>query len=308
MRIVNITTNNIKNTNFLKKEKIILILLFSLLLTQCSTNVTTQFDPQRAYDDIKYQLSLGPRTIGSRAHKEVRSYISTELESAGWKVDEPELELDGKPIYNVIGKRGKGDQWVILGAHYDSRLFADRDPDQSLRNQPVPGANDGASGVAVLLELGRTLSKNINLTVWLVFFDAEDNGTRPGYDWIMGSKAFVQNLETKPDKVIIIDMIGDKDLTIYQELNSDQDLTASIWSTANNLGYNQFRPTPKHRVLDDHMPFIEAGIPAVDIIDIDYPYWHTTQDTLDKVSAQSLEAVGVTLTNYLDQLEQEASK
>jgi glutaminyl-peptide cyclotransferase len=308
MRIANFNNKNTKMSNLPQKTILILITLLTLSLSQCSTDTTKQFDPQRAYDDIKYQLSLGPRTAGSQAHKQVRSYISSELESAGWQVDEPEQELDGKSIYNIIGKRGNGDQWVIIGAHYDSRMFADRDPDQSLRNQAVPGANDGASGVAVLLELGRTLSKNLNMTIWLVYFDAEDNGTIPGYDWIMGSQVFVQNLENKPDKVIIIDMIGDKDLTIYQELNSDQSLTASIWSVANELGYNQFKPAPKNRILDDHVPFIDAGIPAVDIIDIDYPYWHTTQDTLDKVSAQSLKAVGETLTNYLDQLERETSK
>ena len=116
---------------------------------------------------------------------------------------------------------------MIIGAHYDSRLLADPDPDPSLRNQPVPGANDGASGVAVLLELARILPKNLDKTIWLVFFDAEDNGNIPGYDWIMGSRVFVQTLIDKPDEAIIIDMIGDADLNIYQEKNSDQKFNRS---------------------------------------------------------------------------------
>jgi glutaminyl-peptide cyclotransferase len=151
--------------------------------------------------------------------------------------------------------------------------------------------------------MGRLGPENLDMKVWLVFFDAEDNGKIPGYDWIMGSTAFVQSLIKKPDEAIIIDMIGDANLTIYQELNSDPALTASIWSIASSLGHTQFIPATKYRILDDHIPFIQAGIPAVDIIDINYPYWHTTQDTLDKVSAQSLEAVGKTLAAYIEQLD-----
>jgi glutaminyl-peptide cyclotransferase len=277
----------------------ITILVLSFFLTQCTTKAPAQFNSERAYKDIEYQLSLGPRTTGSWAHEEVRGYISDELESSGWEVEAPEQSSDGKKIYNIIGKRGNGDRLVIIGAHYDSRLLADHDPDPSLRSQPVPGANDGASGVAVLLELARILPNNLNKTIWLVFFDAEDNGNIPGYDWIMGSTAFVETLMDKPDEAIIIDMIGDADLNIYQEKNSDKNLTETIWEVANNLGYNQFIPVPKYRILDDHIPFIEAGIPAVDIIDIDYPYYHTTQDTLDKVSTQSLRAIGETLSAYI---------
>jgi glutaminyl-peptide cyclotransferase len=295
MRIVINTHKNQKTS----KPIITTILILSLLLTQCSTKAPAQFDPERAYKDIEYQLSLGPRTTGSQAHQEVKKFISTELESSGWEVEAPEQSFEGKDIYNIIGKRGNGSPWVIIGAHYDSRLLADHDPDPSLRNQPVPGANDGASGVAILLELARIIPENLDKTIWLVFFDAEDNGNIPGYDWIMGSRAFVQTLINKPDEAIIIDMIGDTDLNIYQEKNSDRKLTETIWEVANNLGYHQFIPVPKYRILDDHVPFIEAGIPAIDIIDIDYPYWHTTQDTLDKVSAQSLEAIGETLSAYI---------
>ena len=281
------------------RPKVILILTLLLFFTQCTSKAPAQFDPERAYKDIEYQLSLGPRTTGSQAHLKVRRFISDELERSGWEVEAPEQSLEGKDIYNIIGKRGNGDRWVIIGAHYDSRLLADQDPDPSVRNQPVPGADDGASGVAVLLELARILPKNLDKTIWLVFFDAEDNGNIPGYEWIMGSRAFVQTLIDKPDEAIIIDMIGDADLNIYQEKNSDQNLSETIWEVANSLGYNQFIPVPKYRILDDHIPFIEVGIPAIDIIDIDYPYWHTTQDTIDKVSAQSLKVIGDTLSAYI---------
>jgi Zn-dependent M28 family amino/carboxypeptidase len=194
-------------------------------------------------------------------------------------------------------------------------MLADNDPDPNNHSVPVPGANDGASGVAVLLELARTLPSHLentagaNLTsqegtgpgqIWLVFFDAEDNGNIPGWDWILGSRAFVAGLEETPDAAVIVDMIGDADLNIYQELNSDPGLTEEIWSQAQALGYSdRIIPEPKYRMIDDHTPFIEAGIPAVDLIDFDYPYWHTIADTPDKVSAESLQIVGDTLIAWL---------
>jgi Zn-dependent M28 family amino/carboxypeptidase len=163
----------------------------------------------------------------------------------------------------------------------------------------VPGANDGASGVAVLLELARTLPEDIS-PVWLVFFDAEDNGRIEGWDWILGSRAFVEEVPVSPQAVVIVDMVGDADLNLYYELNSDETIRTEIWNTAAALGYgNIFIQTGKHSMLDDHTPFLEKGIPAVDIIDFDYPYWHTTEDTLDKVSTESLGAVGDTLWHWL---------
>jgi Zn-dependent M28 family amino/carboxypeptidase len=207
---------------------------------------------------------------------------------------------DDYMIQNVIGKRGTGVPWIILGAHYDTRMFADRDPDPENHRQPVPGANDGASGVAVLLELARVLPTNLTGEIWLVFFDAEDNGDIVGWDWILGSKAFVDLLDGQPDAVVIVDMIGDRNQDIYWEKNSDLGLTREIWGVAENLGYaDRFISYPKYRILDDHVPFLEVGIPAVDIIDFDYPAWHTVNDTIDKVSAQSLETVGDVLYHWL---------
>lgn len=271
---------------------------------QPSPTLLPEFDGEQAYQDIVHQVELGPRIPDSQAHQETVHWIESELEKAGWRVDIQETSMLGQPIRNVIAKRelepGSERPWIILGAHYDTRLIADHDLDPILRDTPVSGANDGASGVAVLLELGRKLPKKLPVDVWLVFFDAEDNGRIPGWDWILGSRAFVENLNIYPDAAIIVDMVGDADLNLYIEKNSDPGMVDSIWSLAKELGYsNQFINTSKHRMIDDHIPFIEAGIPAVDIIDFDYPYYHTTADTIDKVSATSLQIVGDTLLRWI---------
>jgi len=151
----------------------------------------------------------------------------------------------------------------------------------------------------VLLELARALPKSLDKNVWLVFFDAEDNGDIPGWDWILGSRAFAESLDDKPDGVIIVDMVGDADLNLYFERSSNVDFSNEIWSTAAKLGYSQFIPAAKYLILDDHTPFLQMGVPAIDIIDFDFPYHHTSEDTLDKVSAQSLEAVGETLYAWI---------
>ncbi len=204
----------------------------------------------------------------------------------------------GFSVQNIIATRSDTAPRIIVGAHYDSRLLADQDTGPG-RSQPVPGANDGASGVSILLELARTLPAK-SVPVELVFFDAEDNGGLDNRQWIMGSQAFVQTLTVKPQAVVIVDMVGDANLNIFEERNSDPKLTAEIWAQAANLGFGKyFISTPKYDMIDDHSPFLAAGIPAVDIIDFDYPYWHTTADTLDKVSAQSLQTVGETLWAWI---------
>jgi glutaminyl-peptide cyclotransferase len=257
------------------------------------------FDSSRAFADVQTQVAFGPRTPGSEGHTQIREWLRKELESAGWIVEVQQTERLGHPIYNLIAKRNNDAPQIILGAHFDTRLFADNDPDIKKRSEPVPGANDGASGVAILLELGRTLPKD-TVPTWLVFFDAEDNGRIPGWDWILGSRAFVEEIKVKPQAVVIVDMIGDTNLNIYLEKNSNAAIRAEIWSTAAKLGYGeQFINKEKYSMEDDHTPFLEAGLPAVDIIDFDYPYWHTTQDTVDKVSAQSLKAVGETLWSWI---------
>jgi len=259
------------------------------------------FDAQRAYNDVVEQMALGPRTPGSQAHADVIRYIQSELKSAGWKVTIQKSTFQGHEIQNIIASHGDTTEpATILGAHYDSRLKADRDADSFLTTLPVPGANDGASGVAVLLELSRVMPAQTANDVWLVFFDAEDQGDLPGWNWILGSKAFVSSLSHPVKQVVIVDMIGDRDLNIYREKSSTPQLVDAIWSSAADLGYAQyFIDATRFNMLDDHTPFLEAGIPAADLIDFDYPYWHTAADLEDKVSAQSLKIVGDTLLDWL---------
>ena len=260
------------------------------------------FNSERAMEDVVYQVSLGSRTPGSPAHTQVQQYILSELDKAGWTAEIISAQYGGQTVENIIAKqRPDSHPGVILGAHYDTRLTADRDPDPGKRNLPVPGANDGASGVAVLLELSRSLGENSGDEIWLVFFDAEDNGKIPGWDWILGSRSFVEDLDVQPGAAVIVDMVGDADLNLYYEKKSDAQLSQQIWEQAAKLGYGEvFIPQAKHAIIDDHVPFLEAGIPAVDIIDIDYPYWHTTADTVDKIAPASLQAVGDTLQAWLE--------
>ena len=262
---------------------------------------TVAFDGQRAYSDVQTQVAFGPRIPGTTGHDQVREWIRSELEAAGWQVEEQVSESLGHPIRNIVAKRNPEAPQIVIGAHYDSRMFADQDSDPVNRTKPVPGANDGASGVAVLLGLARSLPED-SLPVWLVFFDAEDNGNIEGWDWILGSREFVKNNPIRPRAAIVVDMIGDADLNIYRELNSNEAITDEIWKAARDLGYgDKFIDTGKHSMLDDHTPFLEVDIPAVDIIDFDYPYWHTIQDTPDKVSADSLKVVGDTLLAWVMQ-------
>ncbi len=260
------------------------------------------FDGERAMKDLEFQVSLSPRTPGSKSHETVRNWIIEQLKLNGWSTKiQPDL-YNNQPIYNLIGNQGENSPYILIGAHYDSRFYSDHDPDPSLRNQGVPGANDGASGVSVLLELARTIPDDYRKNIWLVFFDAEDQGGINGWDWIIGSQSFVDQIPALPQKVIIIDMVGDKDLQLFYESNSDANLQQEIWSIAAELGYqNIFHQQSKHSILDDHIPFAELGIPSIDIIDMDYPYWHTTQDITDKVSAKSLQAVGTTLLSWISE-------
>ncbi len=261
----------------------------------------TEFSGELAYQHVTAQMEFGPRPTGSKANRNTGDYILAGLASAGWQTETQEFTYRDTPVRNIIGKAaiGKGPV-IIVGAHYDTRKFADQDT--VLPRAPVPGANDGASGAAVLLELARALDvDNLKNEVWLAFFDAEDNGGIDGWDWIVGSNWMADSLTVTPQAMILADMVGDADQQFYLDLNSDPTLSAGLFRLAADLGYgDNFIPVPKYSMLDDHTPFMRRGIPSVDLIDFDYPYWHTAQDTADKVSAASLERVGRVIEAYLE--------
>lgn len=261
-----------------------------------------QFSGEEAFKHVTAQMAFGPRPTGSAANRQTAEYIAAHLSKLGWQVEYQDFVYRGTSGRNIIAKAGQGPV-IILGAHYDTRRQADRDPSPALRAQPVPGANDGGSGVAVLLELARVLRpERLPYEIWLAFFDAEDNGGLDGWEFIVGSTYMANNLRVRPEMVIVVDMIGDADQQIYQERTSTRALVERIWAVAAELGYGEFFiPTEKYSIIDDHTPFLRLGIPAVDLIDFDYPYWHTAQDTLDKVSPASLERVGRVLQRFLEQ-------
>ena len=274
-----------------------LLVALALLLAACGNPAPSVFDGEVAYSHVLAQCDLGFRPTGSEAGWATGDYIISQLEEQGWTVETQEFTYRDTPVRNVIGRAGEGPV-LILGAHYDTRSSADHE-DPSV---PVLGANDGASGVAVLLELARTLDRErLQHEVWLAFFDAEDDGNLNGWEWCVGSSYMATHLEVTPEAVIVVDMVGDADQQLYLEGNSDPALQQHLWEIAATLGYTQtFVSEYRWTMYDDHVPFAQQGIPAVDIIDFDYPYWHTTQDTPDKVSPESLERVGRVLQQFLE--------
>jgi hypothetical protein len=271
------------------------------LLAACSSPVEAprEFDSSSALSLVEEQMAFGPRFPGSAGHLDAQDWIESRLRDAGWQVERQEFAFDDIALRNIVGDlESDGGGLFVLGAHYDTRPVADRDPSKS--GLPVPGANDGASGVAVLLELARALpSMRLGCDVQLAFFDAEDSGRIAGWDWSLGSRHFAEQLSTAPDAVVIVDMVGDRDLRLPREMNSTPELVEAIWAAAQAAGSGAFVDEPGPSLIDDHIPFIERGWPAVDIIDFDYPYWHTPQDTADKISAESLGQVGRALAAWL---------
>jgi len=274
------------------------ILLATLLIGCVPQN--RKFDGERAYQHVVKQCALGPRPVGSLEGRHTANYITEQLERVGWSVETQEFDYRGVMVRNLVAAKGDGPLFVV-GAHYDTRSLADRDPlDPTL---PVPGANDGASGVAVLLELARVLDVDTSdIEVWLAFFDAEDQGGINGWPFSVGASYMAEHLSVQPKAVVVVDMVGDLEQEIFWEQNSDMALMARLWAIAADIGYEaSFVPQYRYGIVDDHLPFAQRGLAAVDIIDFDYPYWHTSQDTPDKVSAASLERVGRVLEKWLEE-------
>lgn len=265
------------------------------------------FDGERAFGYLEAQMAIGDdRWPGSEGHWQTGAYIMGELERLGWEVEEQRFEYLGVGLRNVVGKGniGRGSV-IIVGAHYDTRRVADETPGAAEQGLPVPGAVDGASGVAVLLELAEVLDlDDVPHEIWLTFFDGEDNGNGglPGWDWIVGSQYMADQLAITPTAMVLVDLVGDADQQLYYEGHSDPALRERLWKIAAELGHGEaFISEQRYTMIDDHVPFMRRGIPSVDIIDFDYSYWHTVEDTADKASPTSLWRVGQTIEYWLEQ-------
>jgi hypothetical protein len=273
----------------------------------------SDFDGERALAHVRKQVEFGPHWAGSPAIKDVREYIKKELTSYGLKTREdafraktPNPKFPEVDMVNLIAEvPGERNEIIMLASHYDTKWF----PDISF-----VGANDGGSSTGALLEIGRQLAKTKpKYTIWLVFFDGEEamNGEWEGEDHTYGSSHLAQSLREQGKvrdvkAMILLDMIGDKDLDIRRDGNSINWMNDIIWHTAARLGYSKNFLNERFDTEDDHIPLLQAGVPAVDLIDFNYgpdnSYWHTAQDTIDKISAQSLKVVGDTVLLSLPEL------
>lgn len=259
---------------------------------------------------IERQCAFGPRVPGTAAHDSCFAWLTgrfrelaSEVQVDTFSYDSPELGKEVR-LMNLIARfRPRAKERILFGAHWDSRPWADKDPVPALRSRPVLGANDGASGVAVLLEVARVLRKSgTPIGVDLVLFDGEDLGSEENPNgWFRGSLRYTERMgENRPMFVIVVDMVGKKDLTLRWEANSRQqasNLVDLVWQEARELGIKNFRSVQGSQIFDDHIPFLNAGVPAIDLIDFDFPEWHTTHDTPAVCSPQSLEAVGAVLVS-----------
>jgi len=276
------------------------------------------FSGRSAFGYLIRQTSFGPRNPGSNGHKDCLNFMTSTLQGFA---DDVRLQQFTQAGYNgevlrltnvVASFRPEATARILLCAHWDTRPRAEHDPDRSRRNQAILGANDGASGVAVLLEIASLLkTQRPNVGVDLVFFDGEDygvEGDQPNY--LLGSRYFAKNLPAAgyvPRFGVLLDMVGDSNLELPKEAHSVRyapDVVNLIWGKASELGISQFIDSPGEEILDDHVPLNEAGIKTIDLIDFNYPdqsnrYWHTHQDTPEHCSAESLEAVGTVLTHVL---------
>jgi Zn-dependent M28 family amino/carboxypeptidase len=279
--------------------------------SDCSEGRTYSFDADSSFAFLEEQCRIGPRYPGSKEHKLLRRLIVDKLERYEVNVSLQPFEAvlttgDTLSLVNIIGNiNADADRRIMLGAHYDTRPIADRDPDPANREKPILGANDGASGVAVLLELARIFGRSEpDIGIDLVFFDGEDYGAEGiAEDYILGSAHFARNMKGyRPYGVIIVDMVGEAGAEIKMEsysMHYSPVLTHDLFATAERMGIESFKKEQSVPLIDDHLPFIQIGVPSVVLIDFDYPYWHTLEDTPDKCSAASLGAVGAVLVEYI---------
>ncbi|MCF7908161.1 MAG: fused MFS/spermidine synthase [Candidatus Omnitrophica bacterium] len=271
---------------------------------------------------VAQQLRYGPRYLSAGGHEKAQNFILAEMKELAPEVKIQTWEQagqDGKVhrLTNIIGRLFPAqERRIILGAHYDSKKFADKDKRNP--DHPVPGANDSASGVAVLVELARLFANaqaEPSIGIDVVFFDGEEGEENQGGDYTywkpLGSTYFAEHLSeiysnTKPIGGIVLDMVCDKDLRILKEglsVKNSPNQVESFWSIAQEINGNVFQKRVGQDIRDDHIPLNQAGIPSFLLIDFEYPYSHTTGDTVDKCSAQSMETVARAIGDYLYTIE-----
>lgn len=271
------------------------------------------FDGARAYEHVRQLVAIGPRPSGSAALEKTRQYIKSQLAASGIAVTEQafdaETPLGRFRMVNLLARiPGKSADRILFGGHYETKLY---------RQFHFVGANDGGSSTAFLIELGRVLKARQNrFTVELAFFDGEE-AMLPDWgrgDHTYGSRHYVSAARAAGTlagvrAMILLDMIGDRDLRIMRESASTPWLTDLVWAAARRLKHQAIFVDESTAIEDDHVAFLEAGVPAVDIIDLDYlPYWHTKDDTLDKVSARSLQVVGDVVLEALPAIEERLAR
>lgn len=291
--------------------RLVCICIGACALCSCGRETPPAFDGASAYRFLVAQCDMGPRYPGSDNHKRLQRYLAQKLEEFDANVSLQPFEAvlttgDTLHLVNIIGNYNlEARRRILFGAHYDTRPYADRDPEPGNRSKPILGANDGGSGVAVLLEVARLLAlTRPPVGVDIVLFDGEDYG-REGtpQDYILGSTYFAEHLRGyRPHAVIIVDMVGERGAVITMEGFSKAAsfaLLDELFAIAERLALPTFTRADGISLIDDHLPFIRCGIPAVDLIDFDYPYWHTLEDTPDKCSAASLGDIGRVLIEYI---------
>jgi hypothetical protein len=264
-----------------------------------------EFDGHTALRYVARQVAFGPRIPNTPAHLAAGDWIDSLLRARADTVvvqafTHVAVEGDTLALRNFLARfRPDDGERVLYVAHWDTRPQADRSPNLDDRRRPVPGANDGASGVALLLGVADALHRRPpSVGVDLLFVDGEDYGDFAlNRDVLLGSRHYAATLGAeRPLFAVVWDMIGDRDLEIYREghsLSGAPEVVDRVWRTARQLGHGgTFRDEELYTVTDDHLPLLEVGIRAIDVIDLDYAPWHTTEDTLDRVSAESLRIVG----------------
>ncbi len=294
---------------------LIMLMLAIVWLVGCQPSTVTppEFDGNRSYEYLVKQVEFGPRVPGSEAWTACREYYYRHFSELGLEIDSQAFSFfdpyskQQVPLVNVIVRFRGGDNDalpILLVAHWDTRPWTDFHSDPEQTDQPIQGANDGASGVAVLMELANLLvERSPKCNVVMLLDDGEDWGKVGDSDYyLMGCKHFVSTgsgIRGQYRFAIVVDMVGDRDQQITREGLSQKfypELNDMIWGAAGQLGVQTFIDSITDSILDDHIAISAGGVPTVDVIDFDYPYWHTEHDTPDKCSPESLRNVGTVLT------------